>query len=85
MLADLRRRGLVVRLRDGRPSAGPRHAVDEADLALLTSHRDVVLAALRWEADVTVARPVESPPWLSVVHDEDEVAHRLRAPSDGLP
>ena len=50
ILAGLRDRGLTVRLgEDGRPRVGPRHLVDQADLAILAANRAKVLTALSAE------------------------------------
>src|SRR5262252_79020 len=47
IIAALARRGISVRIdEDGRPLVRPVELIDEADMALLTAHRDAVLAAL---------------------------------------
>ena len=52
IINELRDRGRYVRLAaDGRLLVGPRALVDEADLAMLQTHRKLVLAALTWEAN----------------------------------
>lgn len=49
ILADLRGRGLTLRLVDGQPRVGPAELVDDETRALLAGHREAVLCALRWE------------------------------------
>jgi len=49
IVADLRSRGLALRLEDGQPRVGPRELVDDDIRELLVTHREAVLVALRWE------------------------------------
>ncbi|TMC03154.1 MAG: hypothetical protein E6J41_28360 [Chloroflexi bacterium] len=67
VLAALARRGITVRLgEEGRLWAGPAELIDETDRALLTEHREDVVAALR-----TAAGGSQQPPADAVGPDAD--------------